>query len=93
MTLNGELTAAVAGQFRHQAEDSQTFPAVGDWVVMQRQDEGAHAIIHGVLPARASLCARRRAAKPRGSLHGRRGASSVVGKALVTYPLYTSNVS
>lgn len=55
LTLDGELAAEVAGQFRHQTEDIQTFPAVGDWVVMQRQDEGAHAIIHAVLPRKSEF--------------------------------------
>ncbi len=55
LTPTGDLSAEVAGQFRHQAEGMQAFPAVGDWVVMQRQNEGTHAVIHAVLPRKSEF--------------------------------------
>ncbi|PZV07892.1 MAG: ribosome small subunit-dependent GTPase A [Leptolyngbya sp.] len=68
LTLDGELIAEIVGQFRHQAEDIQTFPAVGDWVVMQRQDEGAHAVIHAVLPRQSEFVRKAAGGKTEGQV-------------------------
>lgn len=68
LTPTGELSAEIAGQFRHQAEDIQTFPAVGDWVVMQRQDEGAHAVIHAVLPRQSEFVRKAAGGKTEGQV-------------------------
>ncbi|MBW4484416.1 MAG: ribosome small subunit-dependent GTPase A [Tildeniella torsiva UHER 1998/13D] len=68
LTPDGELSAEIAGQFRHQAEDIQTFPAVGDWVVMQRQDEGAHAVIHAVLPRQSEFVRKAAGGKTEGQV-------------------------
>ena len=57
----GELTAEVSGKFRLEATKLSEYPAVGDFVVMDRnRDTGGHAIIHGVLP-RKSVFIRRAA--------------------------------
>lgn len=68
LTPDGELSAEIAGQFRHQAEDIQTFPAVGDWVVMQRQDEGTHAVIHAVLPRQSEFVRKAAGGKTEGQV-------------------------
>ncbi|MDB9528686.1 ribosome small subunit-dependent GTPase A [Oscillatoria sp. CS-180] len=46
----GEADAHVTGRFRHQAENSLTFPAVGDWVVVESHGRNNSATIHHVLP-------------------------------------------
>lgn len=53
-TEQGEVTAEVTGKFRHQAHDSQDFPAVGDWVVM-RMASAQQATIHAVLPRQSQF--------------------------------------
>ncbi|MBD2233087.1 ribosome small subunit-dependent GTPase A [Phormidium tenue] len=68
LTPDGELSAEIAGQFRHQAADSQSFPAVGDWVVMQRQDEGTHAVIHAVLPRQSEFVRKAAGGKTEGQV-------------------------
>lgn len=54
---DGEWEAEITGHLRFTARGREDFPAVGDWVAIQRYDEGA-AIIHAVLPRR-SMIARR----------------------------------
>ncbi|BCL33855.1 ribosome small subunit-dependent GTPase A [Nostoc sp. MS1] len=49
----GELTAEVAGKFRHQSVKGEDFPAVGDWVVIQVQD--TQATIHEILPRKSKF--------------------------------------
>lgn len=47
---NGELNAEVSGKFVYNAYDNSDFPAVGDWVMIDRTDDGkGNAIIHQVL--------------------------------------------
>lgn len=48
----GERLARVRGRMRHQAEAREAFPAVGDWVAVQRQADG-EAAIEAVLPRRS----------------------------------------
>ena len=47
---NGELSAGVSGKLIYNANDSDSFPAVGDWVMTDRED-GSHgnAVIHAIL--------------------------------------------
>ncbi|PSR18237.1 ribosome small subunit-dependent GTPase A [filamentous cyanobacterium CCP3] len=52
LTPTGELSAEVTGQFCHQAESEQAFPAVGDWVAFHRGDP---ATIHAVLPRHSAF--------------------------------------
>lgn len=48
---DGELFAEVAGKLRHAARSSADFPAVGDFVLMDRAGDGAgRAIVAQVLP-------------------------------------------
>jgi ribosome biogenesis GTPase len=49
----GELEAAVSGRFRHEAASAADFPAVGDWVVLERREGDAGATIHALLPRRS----------------------------------------
>lgn len=47
---NGELQAGVSGNFIYRANDNSDFPAVGDWVMIDRTDDGAgNAVIHHIL--------------------------------------------
>lgn len=52
----GELSARVAGRLARGADDPTCFPAVGDWVMIDRQDsDSGDAIIHHILPRRSVL--------------------------------------
>jgi ribosome biogenesis GTPase len=57
---DGEMLARVAGRLRHQATARTDFPAVGDWVAVERDPHGGDARIHAVLP-RTSRFSRRAA--------------------------------
>jgi ribosome biogenesis GTPase len=56
----GEFLARVSGRLRHRAEHRVDFPAVGDWVAIDRSAPGEEATIHAVLP-RSSRFSRRAA--------------------------------
>ncbi len=57
----GEYAAAVSGKLAYNAADNIDFPAVGDWVMTDRQgDSAGTAIIHHIL-TRRSLLARKAA--------------------------------
>lgn len=57
----GELNATISGKFAYCAENQLNYPAVGDWVMIDRMDGAAgNAVIHHVLP-RKSLLARQAA--------------------------------
>ncbi len=46
----GELNAAVSGNFIYRTNDNSDFPAVGDWVMIDREDDsGGNAVIHQIL--------------------------------------------
>lgn len=61
MSEAGELAAVVSGKLLYRAEGQVSFPAVGDWVMLDRQDSSAgDGVIHHVLP-RKSLFARKAA--------------------------------
>jgi ribosome biogenesis GTPase len=49
----GETEAVVSGRFRHEASSAADFPAVGDWVVLERREGDARATIHALLPRRS----------------------------------------
>lgn len=61
VTEDGELGASVSGKLQYNAGDELGFPAVGDWVMLDRKD-GSHgnAVIHNVL-RRKSLLSRKAA--------------------------------
>ena len=45
-----ELQAGVSGNFIYRANDNSDFPAVGDWVMIDRMDDSAgNAVIHNIL--------------------------------------------
>ncbi|HEY9764271.1 MAG TPA: ribosome small subunit-dependent GTPase A, partial [Trichocoleus sp.] len=54
-TEYGELPAVLLGQFRHQVQDMEAYPAVGDWVVVRLHDGASHATIHQVLPRQSQF--------------------------------------
>ncbi|MGE3842949.1 MAG: ribosome small subunit-dependent GTPase A [Vicinamibacterales bacterium] len=51
-TADDDVAAAVSGRFRHRATLRSDFPAVGDWVSIERKAEG-RALIHTLLPRRS----------------------------------------
>lgn len=54
----GELSANVSGKFVYHAYSQMNFPAVGDWVMIDRTDSNlGNAVIHHILP-RKSVFAR-----------------------------------
>jgi ribosome biogenesis GTPase len=59
----GEWLARVSGRLRHQAASRVDFPAVGDWVAVERAVHGGDARIRAVLP-RFSRFSRRAAGDP-----------------------------
>lgn len=67
LTPAGDCWAEVAGQLRHQLDSWQDFPAVGDWVVMQPQPEGA-AVIHAVLPRQSQFVRKAAGGKTEGQV-------------------------
>ena len=66
----GELSARVSGKFAYHADDPTSFPAVGDWVMIDRTDkQSGKAVIHHIL--------RRKSALARGAAGAGRGATSI----------------
>jgi ribosome biogenesis GTPase len=51
---DAERPATLAGRFRHQAHARDELPAVGDWVALGAEEDGA-ASIHAVLPRRGAF--------------------------------------
>jgi len=50
VTEIGELQAGVSGNFIYRANDNSDFPAVGDWVMIDRMDDSTgNAVIHNIL--------------------------------------------
>ncbi|MDD4564348.1 MAG: ribosome small subunit-dependent GTPase A [Eubacteriales bacterium] len=63
---DGELHAGVSGNFIYRANDNSDFPAVGDWVMIDRRDDSAgNAVIHHILQ-RKSVFDRRAAGTANG---------------------------
>lgn len=55
-TENGEMIAEVCGKFRHDVKTSSEYPAVGDFVMIDRDnDTGGNAIIHSVLTRKSAF--------------------------------------
>lgn len=52
---DGEYLAEIAGRIRHQAEDREHLPAVGDWVAVAPRSEEGRARIECILPRRTKL--------------------------------------
>jgi ribosome biogenesis GTPase len=51
----GETLAEVSGKFRHDAKSPSEYPAVGDFVLAARAEEGGRAVIHRVLPRQSAF--------------------------------------
>lgn len=51
----GEKGAEVSGKFRYDAERGSDYPAVGDFVMADWNEEGSHAIIHHVLERKSCI--------------------------------------
>lgn len=50
----GEMTARVSGKLMYEATDNAAFPAVGDWVLVDREsDAGGEAVIRQILPRKS----------------------------------------
>lgn len=61
MSEYGEIEASVSGKLAYHADDQTSFPAVGDWVMIDRVDRSTgNAIIHHIL-RRKSVLARQAA--------------------------------
>jgi len=57
----GQLHASISGKLSYEADDSLSYPAVGDWVMIDRTDgNSGNAIIHHIL-SRKSVFARQAA--------------------------------
>jgi ribosome biogenesis GTPase / thiamine phosphate phosphatase len=54
-SATGELMGELAGKLHHGARGSGDYPVVGDWVAVQRRDDGESAIIHGFLERRTTF--------------------------------------
>ena len=70
-TEQGEVQAEVSGKFRFDAGNLSVFPAVGDFVMIDRKDNtDGNAVIHHVLPRKSAFIRRSAAHLTRGkSLH------------------------
>lgn len=56
ITENGELTAEVSGKFRFEIKTVSDFPAVGDFVMLDKtEDNSGNAIIHNVLTRKSAF--------------------------------------
>ena len=54
-TESGEVTGVVSGRMQYELINKRDFPAVGDWVAIDKVHHG-ESIIHGVLPRKTSIC-------------------------------------
>jgi ribosome biogenesis GTPase / thiamine phosphate phosphatase len=56
VTENGELTAEICGKFRFDVKTLSDYPAVGDFVMLDRsEDTGGNAIIHHILKRKSAF--------------------------------------
>lgn len=62
VTEQGELLSEVSGRFHFHANSPADYPAVGDFVYMERKDSSGNAVIHEVRP-RKSVFVRKAAGK------------------------------
>lgn len=60
ITAEGEWLASCSGALEYKAEDRRDFPAVGDWVAVEKMPGEERGIIHAILP-RTSLFSRKAA--------------------------------
>lgn len=55
---SGEYLGECGGGFFHVARRAEQFPAIGDWVAVERRDEGSRVHIRAVLPRRTKFSRR-----------------------------------
>lgn len=56
ITENGELAAEVSGKFRYEVQEVTDYPAVGDFVMLDRtEDSSGNGIIHHVLTRKSAF--------------------------------------
>lgn len=56
VTEKGEVNGVVSGRFRFEAHSARDYPAVGDFVILDREgDDGGDAVIHAVLPRKSAF--------------------------------------
>ena len=56
VTVNGELTAQISGRLRFDAQTLSDYPAVGDFVMIDRKDDvNGNAVIHHVLSRKSAF--------------------------------------
>lgn len=61
ITSAGEMPAVISGRMHYDADGLPDYPAVGDWVLVDRlDDQQGQAVIHRILPRRS--CLKRKAA-------------------------------
>ena len=58
VTAKGEWLSVCSGSFEHEAIDRRDFPAVGDWIAVEKMPGEERGIIHALLP-RTSLFSRK----------------------------------
>ncbi|WP_243414772.1 ribosome small subunit-dependent GTPase A [Sporosalibacterium faouarense] len=55
-TSVGEILGAISGKMQHNAIDREDYPAVGDWVIIDRTDQKTgNAIIHSIFPRKSKF--------------------------------------
>ncbi len=55
LSEDGELSARVSGKFAYQALENGDFPAVGDWVMIEKMHGTDEALIHHILPRKSAF--------------------------------------
>lgn len=56
VTENGEVNGVVSGRFRFEVHSARDYPAVGDFVMLDREcDGGGNAVIHAILPRKTAF--------------------------------------
>ena len=58
VTDEGEWLASLSGSFKHQAHERRDYPAVGDWVAVEKMPGEEKGIIRSILP-RTSIFSRK----------------------------------
>jgi len=58
VTNDGEWLASLSGSFKHLAHERRDYPAVGDWVAVEKMPGEEKGIIHSILP-RTSIFSRK----------------------------------
>ncbi len=67
ITENGEMAAEISGKFHYSVKDPSDYPAVGDFVMMDRiNDSQGNGIIHHILPRKSTFA--RKAAGTKGDI-------------------------